>query len=363
MMQERDLQELAELVCDKATLLSLYLNVDPHRRSTDEYRLCLRQLLSQAVNQGAPSADVERIERYFNHEYNWQGKGVACFSGQADGFWRAYPLLVPVEDFVFLGRRPYLTPLTELWSEYERFGVVTVDREGARVFIYHLGAMEDSAGTMGTEVKRHKQGGRAAQRLQRHEDEEAKHNLKDAAAWADSYLRQHKVTRVVLSGSDANVAQFRELLPRSLGDKVVGNINLDMNASPAEVWEGAFEVAQSASQRTRADLLEQAITLAHKGGAGVIGLPDTLAALREGRVYSLLVDREFHCPGRLCPNCRAAVVEEIDRCPYCGSELSVTADLVQAALQQAVGSGLKVSMIDHDDLASRSGGIAAILRY
>ena len=271
MLQERDLQELAELVSTQAPILSLYLNVDPHRRSADEYRLSLRQLLTQAANQRAAAADIERIERFFDHEYNRQGRSVACFSHQASDLWRVYPLLVPTQDYVFAGMRPYIKPLSDILDEYERLGVITVDREGARAFVYHLGALEDSAGTMGAEVKRHKQGGWAAQRLQRHEDEEAKHNLKDAAEWADHYLREHKVTRVVLSGSDGNLAQFRDLLPRPLQDKVIGQISLDMNASPAEVWERSFEVAQEAQRRAETDLLEQVVTLAHKGGAGAVG--------------------------------------------------------------------------------------------
>jgi hypothetical protein len=150
-----------------------------------------------------------------------------------------------------VGRRPYVTPLSDLWDAYGRVGVITVDSEGARVFMYHLGALEDSAGTLGTEVKRHKQGGWASQKLQRYEDQQGRQNLKDAAEWADGYLRQHNVARVVLSGSDANLAQLREVAPRALQEKVVGQMNLDMNATPAQAWERAFEVTTAARGRPR----------------------------------------------------------------------------------------------------------------
>lgn len=363
MMQERDLQELAELVSEKSPILSLYLNVDPHRRSTEEYKLSLRQLLAQAADQGAAQADIERIERFFEHEYNRQGRGVVCFSAQAIDFWRNYVLLMPVEDFVFVGLRPYIKPLSDLWDNYDRFGVIMVDREGARIFIYHLGALEDTAGTLGTEVKRHKQGGWAAQKLQRYEDQEARHNLKEAAEWADEYLRQHKVTRVVISGTEGNIAQFRELLPRSLQNKVIGQISLDINASPAQVWERAFEVALAAQRRAEAELLEEVITLAHKGGAGAIGLADVLHALHAGRAHHLLVDRDFHAPGRQCASCHATIVEELATCPYCGGELVPTADVVNLAIHQAIDAGVKVSSLDHGTRLTEVGGIAALLRY
>ncbi len=363
MMQERDLQELAELVSDKATVLSLYLNVDPHRRSTGEYKLALRQLLEQAAQLGAGQSDLDRVEHYFEHEYNWQGRAIACFSCHSADFWRAYPLLVPVNDSVFVSHRAYLKPLSDLWAEYERFGVVNIDKEGARLFVYHLGALEDSAGTLGTEVKRHKQGGWAADKLQRHEDEEAKHNLKEAAALADSFMRQHKVERVVLSGSEDNLALFRELLPRSLQDRVVGQISLDMNASPNEVWERAFEVALEADRRAESELLDQVITVAAKGGAATTGLADTLVAMQEGRMYQLLVDKDYHAPAYLCGNCGAITVEERETCPYCGQPMAATDDAVNLAIQRAVNAGLRVTVLDHDPRLAQAGRIAAVLRY
>jgi peptide subunit release factor 1 (eRF1) len=363
MIQEADLQELAELVSKEAQILSLYLNADPHRRSKEEHKLNLRRLLAHAAQQGASHADIERVERFFDHEYDRQGRGVACFSCQEQGFWRAYPLLVSVEDYVFVGSRPYITPLSDVWDAYGRFGVIMVDRAGARVFIYHLGALEDSAGTLGAEVRRHKQGGWAAQKLQRYEDQEAKQNLKDAAEWADGYLREHKATRVVLSGSEDNLAQLRELLPRDLQDKVVGHISLDMTASPAQVWDRAFDVTLAAQRQAEADLLDRLVTVAHKGGAGALGLDDTLAAMQQGRVYQLLVDRESHQPGHQCSLCQSIVTHALASCPYCGGPLVETADIVNLAVQKAVDAGLKVSVLDHSPQTADIGGIAAVLRY
>jgi hypothetical protein len=362
-MREQDLQELAELVNEKAPVLSLYLNVDPHHRTSEEYRLALRQLLAQAVEKGAAPADVERVERFFDHEYDRQGRGVACFACQAADFWRSYVLLVPVDDMVYVGRRPYVTPLGDLWDAYGRLGVVSVDSEGARVFIYHLGALEDSAGTLGTEVKRHKQGGWASQKLQRYEDQEARHNLKEAAEWADGYLRQHNVTRVVLAGSDANLAALRDVLPRGLQDRVIGQMSLDMNATPAQAWERAFEVAIAAQRQAETDTLDQIVTATRKGGAAAVGLNDTLAALQQGRVYRLLVNKGFGHPGYQCRNCGAVIVEHQPACPYCNGELATSSDVVNLAVQRALDMGLPVSVVDGTTALADLGGIAAVLRY
>ena len=363
MMQQQDLRELSEFSSQEAPVLSLYLNLGRHGRSMEEHKLLLRKLLTEGVEQGAAAADVERIERFFEHEYDRQGKSVVCFSCQAPKFWRSYALLVPVQNAVFVGRRPLVKPLMDVWDNYDRFGVIMVDREGARVFVYHLGALEDTAGLMGEEVKRHKQGGWAAQKLQRYEDQEARHNLKDAAEWAHNYLTQQKVTRVVLSGSDGNIAEFREQLPRALQDKVIGQISLDMSSTPSEAWDRAFEVAQQAQIQAETDLLAQVITAAHKGGPGATGLADTLAALQQGRIYQLLVDPTLHQPGQQCTNCHAVLIETVEACPYCQGTLAPSADVVNLAVHQAVDLGLKVSVLEANPQLTDVGGIAAVLRY
>lgn len=363
MMQEHDLQELAELVSEDAPVLSLYLSLDRHARTTDEHKLALRQLLAQAAEHGAATPDIERIERFFEHEFDRQGQSVACFSCQAVKFWRAYPLLAPVTDAVFVGRRPYVKPLSDLWDNYASFAVVMVDREGARILTYRLGALVDTAGTLGTEVKRHKQGGWSSQKLQRSEDQEARHNLKDAAEWAVDYLAQHKVQQAVLSGTEENLAEFRSLMPRPLADKVVGQVNLNVNTSPAEAWERAYDVAQQTHKRQEAELLEEVITLAHKGGAGSIGLTDTLLALQQGRVHQLLLDPALKQPGQQCSHCSALVVEDGETCPYCGGKLVASSDIINLAVHHAIDAGIKVSALEPNARLEEVGRIAAVLRY
>ncbi len=363
MMQEQDLHELAELVSEKADVLSLYLNLDRRSHSIEEHKLALRTLLVRAAELGAAPADIERIERFFEHEFDRQGRAVACFSSQVRKFWRGYSLLVPCQNAVFLGRRPYVKPLSDIWDNYGRFGVVMVDREGARAFVYHLGALVDSDGVLGAEVRRHKQGGWAAQKLQRHEDQEARHNLKDAAEWAEGYLTQQKVSRVVLAGTEDNLAEFRELMSRPLLDKVVGQINLDMSTAPTEAWERGYEVAQGAQQAAEADLLERVITQAHKGGAAAMGIIDTLAAVQQGRVHQLLVTRGLHVAGQQCTQCHAVLIQVAKACPYCNGTLVASADVVNLVVQRAIDDGVGVSVLEQDALLNEVGGIAAVLRY
>jgi len=155
---ERDLSDLVEFRSDKVPVLSLYLNVDPTQQTTDQYKLVLRSLLKDAVGEAKP-ADIEAVERYFDFEYDWQGRGVVVFSCQGADFWRSYSLAVPVQNSAHVSHRPYIKPLTDVLDAYGRYGVILVDSEGSRMFLFNLGELVEATGTLGEEVRRTKHGG------------------------------------------------------------------------------------------------------------------------------------------------------------------------------------------------------------
>ena len=119
MLTQSDLRELATYQA-QTPILSVYLNVDPTERTTDEYKLALRQMLKR-VEGSASSEDIEAVERFFEHEYDWSGRGVVAFSCGYEGFWRVYPLAVPIASRVAVARKLAVL-LHRLWvtgAEYE----------------------------------------------------------------------------------------------------------------------------------------------------------------------------------------------------------------------------------------------------
>src|SRR5512136_2416666 len=110
MFSRKDLQELAEYKGTGAPVLSVYLNVDPSQHTTDEYKLTLRQLLRDASARAA-SEHIAAVEHYFDLEYDGSGRGLAMFSCAAAKFWQAFSIAMPVADHVFVGPKPYVTPL------------------------------------------------------------------------------------------------------------------------------------------------------------------------------------------------------------------------------------------------------------
>jgi peptide chain release factor subunit 1 len=362
MFDEQDLSELVEFRSDRAPVLSVYLNVDPTQRTTDQYKLTLRSLLKQAAAEAEP-ADVEAVERYFDFEYDWQGKGVVCFSCDQAELWQAFSLAVPIEDGAFVGDRPYIKPLTDLMDRHEPYGVALVDREGARLFRIHMGEVTRTAGTLGEETRRHKQGGWAAQKLQRHEDVQAGHNLRSAANVATDFFQQGQCARIVLAGTDETVSQFRELLPRVWQERVVGTTPMDMNASEVEVLNKSRVVIRQALADEQDELVERVVTAAAKGGGSAVGLADTLIMLQEERIHTLVVAEGFSAPGYRCESCGSVTADIADACPYCGGRVNAIDDVVEYAVTRMLELGGHVESVRDNPSLVEAGSIGAVLRY
>ncbi|MBC8263438.1 MAG: hypothetical protein H8E47_04860 [Anaerolineales bacterium] len=370
MFSENDLQELVGFHSEESPVLSLYLNVDPTKHTTDEYKLVLRGLLKEVTGQ-APRKDIAAVERYFDHEYDWQGKGMVVFSCLGQGFWRAYPLAVPVENHVNVGERPYIKPLTDILDAYGRYGVVLVDQEGARLFLFQLGELQEASGTIGEEVKRMKRGrgsaagrrGGVAGRTSRREEEIAQRNLKEAAELTAKFCAEGRCSRIILGGTEQTVAQFQEMLPRDLQEQVVGSFPAAMTASETEVLDRSLEILAEVEREREKKLVESVITAAAKGGAGVIGLADTLGALYEGRVRILVVDEGYRATAYRCEQCGYIVAQAKEECTFCSSKVKKIDDAVNLIVREVIDQGGKVEIVRDSPALEKAGYIAALLRY
>ena len=127
MFTENDLRELSEFK-SLDSVLSIYLNTEPSKGNADAYKLRLRNMLKK-INL---SEDVEAVEKYFNHEYDWSGLSIAIFSCQKENIFKAIPLTIPVRDQVHVGDHFSLKPLANILDNYAGYGVILVDKQGAR---------------------------------------------------------------------------------------------------------------------------------------------------------------------------------------------------------------------------------------
>jgi rubrerythrin len=369
MFTQDDLRELATYQA-QTPILSVYLNVDPTERTTDEYKLALRQMLKR-VEENASPEDVAAVERFFEHEYDWSGRGVAAFSCDRDSFWRVYSLAVPVASRATVARKPHLGPLAALLEAYGSYLVALVDRQGVRLSLFEMGEFQTGDGYMGEEVRRLKRGRGSSNGHGRrggtpvssqHEGETVKRNIREAAKATRAFWDRHKPQRLIIAGSDQTVTQFQEALPKKLRERIVGTFSADLNASDVEVRDRSLDILHQAEKEREATMVEAVFTAAAKGKGGVIRLADTLGAAREGRIQTLVVARDYHHPGYQCRNCGYITDQALETCPFCSGKFAEISDAAEALVTKVIEDGGKVEVVDShpkiDDF-----GVGALLRY
>ncbi|NPV85379.1 MAG: hypothetical protein HPY45_05155 [Anaerolineae bacterium] len=366
MFAETDLRELVEFSSSEP-VLSVYLNTDPTQGNADAYKLRLRNMLK---NVNLP-ADVNAIERYFDLKHDWSGRSVAVFSCAVQKFFRAYPLALPVHDFIYIGNRPGVKPLINLWNNYGGYGVVLVDKQGARLFNFHLGQLVEQQGVLGETVKRTKRGGASSFPGRRGGiagrtnavDETVERNMKDVVDSAIRFFEENHIRRILISGSDDNVALFRSLLPKAWQSLVVGTFAMSMTASHNDVLNQTLQVGLGAEQQREKKLIDHMMTSAAKGGAAIVGLEDTLQAIYNDRVQTLVLAENFHQEGYRCTHCEWLTSLPAKLCSICGKEMTSVADVANLAISAVMRHAGDVEVVGTDESFEKVGSIGAILRY
>ncbi len=144
---EDAVRQLAGFKGVDAPVTSCYLDVDGRRlvRRQDverELEALLRQARSSAEDDPSVATDLGRIEDYVRSGIDRsRTRGIAFFSCSAHGLWEVLPLPVPVRSQLVVNAMPAVAQLERLVQEYDRFGVLLVDRQRTRMFVFELGEL------------------------------------------------------------------------------------------------------------------------------------------------------------------------------------------------------------------------------
>jgi peptide chain release factor subunit 1 len=366
MLTETNLQELLGIKTQNQ-VLSIYLNTNPSDGNADVYRLNLRSMLKD-INL---TSDVAAVENYFSRDYDWSGRSVAVFSCASDGFFRAYSLAIPIRNQIVIADRPHVKPLASLLDYYGGYGMVLVDKQGARLFSFHLGELEEQEGILGENVRHTKKGGASAKPgmrggmsgQTRYEDEVADRNMRDVAEFAAHFFSENNVRRVLIGGTEENIAGLRNQLQKSWQSLIVGTFPMSMTAGKEEVLQRAMQIGKETEFRREEQLLKRLVTGAAKERRGVLNLDETLRAVQDGKVQALVIMDGYRATGYRCTGCGFVTASELSTCPYCGSNFEQIPDAVEMAVYKVMQAGGDVEVLQHQHEINGFENIGALLRY
>ncbi len=198
----------------KRPVLSLYL---PLPRGRPNWRALVDHVL-EAEFENPPQELVEELQEVVAElgRRHFECPALAVFSSRLLGIFRLWRLPDPVLPRLAWAGWFDLEPIRAQLERRPPALVVVADKEGARVFSAVLDQIEELLDLEGVEVSRHRQGGWSAADFQRHEDEQARANLKNTARAVGRFLERGFYRRLILVGPPEAQAELERLLsPRA----------------------------------------------------------------------------------------------------------------------------------------------------
>ncbi|MBA2616186.1 MAG: hypothetical protein H0U90_10515 [Actinobacteria bacterium] len=373
-----EVRSLAGVEARSACAISLYVNLDPSVAPTPGgAQTRVNSLLDEASKSAAATrddlshdarqalrTDFDRIRRYFDQEFVRDGsRGAVVFCASLDGIWVTRELVAPVSDQATVGRELLLTPLVRQVGCGEGALVVMASREQGRFYELQGGRLEELADLSDRQPRRHDQGGWSQARMQRHVDELASEHLREVAEGLDFRVREaHGDVQVVVVAPEETRAELSNLLSQEAQRSLVGWTHAEAHAGPADLLEVALPVIERARADREERLVERWREEAGRGARASAGWADTLEAVSDGRVETLLASDAAAREAWRCPQCRRLSASE-GACPLDGTAMELVENGLDAAMHRALVQGGTVWIAEHARDLDPVEGLGALLRF
>jgi peptide chain release factor subunit 1 len=307
--------------------------------------------------------DLARLRDWIKGWDRQDANGVAVFSCSALDLWEVYPTPTGFTSQVFFDPNPQLAPLAAFLSHTKPTAVLITDKQHARIFTMKHGEVREWTDFEDFVPQRTEQGGWSQNRYQRRSDHWKQHHIDKADELVLRLEQHYPFDWLVIGAEEQDRNQITERLHPYVKDRVIGYINVRIDAPEAEIVEEARHVREEAESHLIRDLIERIQEYAGAGGRGTIGLKDTLQAINEQKVHILLVQDGFQEPGTRCPDCGMLHAGDVDTCPACGGRTEQVDNIVDAAVQKSLELGSSVEVATELEVLEPIQCMGAVMYY
>jgi peptide chain release factor subunit 1 len=373
----RDIDELLRRrAAPESPVLSVYLDIDQgkarnlKRGFEAALHAMLRSIEARLENGARPTflADAERVRRFVSG-LEPRGKAWIAFADDSENFFWERSIHAPIEERAWWSDEPFLRPLLETLDEYERYGVVVVDKSRARFCTVFMGEIEERGEALAEpETRRVRTTGTdhllSESRFQHHADAHVHGHLLRVAAILEEIVARYDLDRLVLAGPVEATGRLQSLLSKRVRARVAGRIALPVDAGTSELLEETLAIERQAEREEESRLIEELI--AGDGSYPVaVGLDPTVRAVGERRVWRLIYAAGLRVAGGRCARCGMLLARSEGLCDYCGGAVQPLEDLLDPMAKAVLEQGGKVETVAGEAAArlGQAGGVGAILRF
>jgi hypothetical protein len=364
LLHEIDLRSLAEMYGPEHAFVSAYLTGQEGLTAIESRANRIRSLLEEGSDESIHFEESYRMVLKWLEEHQVEeGQGLCVFASYVLEFVQGYSIPHKVQNGLRLGPTPYIRPLAELQEEYQKFVLVAADNKETQIYLVAADTAELKDEVKGHVKNRVKKGGWSQKRYARRREKELFNYAKDVVGALEQLNREESFDRIILLGSQETMKEIEEELGNDLKEKLVGNKRVDLNSGTDELVDHAYELFFQEERESERDLWHRIKDEYFSNNLAAVGAEDVLMAILNGRVDSIVINRDAKIKGTLCRECENISANQQEICGYCNKNDVLEIDLVNELVRHAELTGAYVNFVDTISGLSRVGEVAALLRY
>lgn len=359
MFNQAELKKLNSIESNQYKFVSLYLNIDQAVNSTEKIEIKLKNLVKKA---GSELNDkfISRIEEQINRAIQERYKGIVFFIGKNEEDFKYYTFNKSFNSSVHIENNLHITPLQKLLDEYEKYGVVVLDKEKTRFFTVYLGEIREVEELDDYYPGHHAQGGWSQKRYQGHTEDHLLKHLENTANMVFKIWKKEKFNRLILGGTTQLTKKLFDKLPNELREKYVGSFKTELFKSLEHMLKQSLRIEEKIEREKEGEMITYLEDHLGEGNKAVSGIRDVLKAINEKRVLKLFVQKDYEQAGIYCSECDMLALNK-DDCECEGERAEV--DLIDEIVQQAIFQKAQVEFVDLKERMAKIGNIGALVRF
>jgi hypothetical protein len=269
--------------------------------------------------------DANQMRLWFASDEPLTGQGLAVFAHAPAGLLRAFHLPVAVQDRLLASDKPFLRPLEILRAEFQCTLVVLIDEQSARLVLFQLGKPQEVDDFPAVSLE----SGAAGDGLEPF--------AQAVAGRIEAARARYNCPGLLLSGSGEPL----NTLHAALRDSVVATLDLAPDAHIQDILLRVQAFKREQERLLETWLVQELVAHAEdqNSGQAVLGLEQSLLAVRSAKVRVLVVEEDFHQAGGECPNCGFLSDGDEEVCLLCGVALRPEPDVVELAMKKVLEHG------------------------
>jgi peptide subunit release factor 1 (eRF1) len=372
----QQIEDLSRFKSEKFLTTSFFLSTDKSRLSRKEILVSAKNLVNLGranlesldlpkEKKASLAGDLDRIWEFSERNTTSNSQGLAIFSASGAGFWQDIHLPHAPRNRILFDGNPYIRPLAQILGRYHRIGIFLVGRREARWYSLTMGEMtplDVITSDVPSKVKDGGFEGTSEKRIGRHVEAHLHDHFKKAAQKTFDLFKKDQFDWLFLGCEDGFASDIEQFLHRYLLDRLKGRLKAKPSDPADRVLKEALELEHTLDAASEEGAIKGFVAEIEKGGRAVSGIRDSLRALNEREVQTLLVSHNFSSAGKSCPKCKFLYIAETV-CPVCEKPTETLADVVDEGIEAAFRENAAVRQISPPSRLDHYGNIGALLRY